>query len=241
MWTNTAAILAAQSVGALTWTPQIGDPTPIGWFTVAAYVLVAVLCAFTGWRVRGNPPRANLHTRFWFALTPLFVLLAINKQLDLQTLLTVLGRDIAQADGWYADRRFVQVFFIFLLGVGGLAALGGLCYALRRVLALYALTLLGLVFLICFIVVRAASFHHIDAMLRLSVAGLRVNALFELGGIACVAAGALLVAARGPHTPVKIKIRQATVAAPHVPRRHSKEYHRNLRRGTSPRPDGEPR
>ena len=44
----------------------------------------------------------------------------------------------------------------------------------------------GAVFLVVFVVVRAASFHHVDILLRSEALGLRVNALLELSGIACI-------------------------------------------------------
>jgi hypothetical protein len=48
----------------------------------------------------------------------------------------------------------------------------------------------GLVFLMAFILIRAASFHHIDAMLKADLAGVRMNWVLEIGGISMVAYGA---------------------------------------------------
>jgi hypothetical protein len=42
----------------------------------------------------------------------LFLALGINKQLDLQTALTELGRVLAYDQGWYEERQTVQVWFI---------------------------------------------------------------------------------------------------------------------------------
>jgi hypothetical protein len=45
---------------------------------------------------------------------PLFAL-GINKQLDLQTALTELGRVLALSQGWYEQRQVVQFWFIAAL------------------------------------------------------------------------------------------------------------------------------
>jgi len=41
-----------------------------------------------------------------------------------------------------------------------------------------------------FVVLRAASFHHVDAMLNLNFSQIRINALLELGAIAVIVYGA---------------------------------------------------
>ena len=51
----------------------------------------------------------------------------MNKQLDLQTAFTELGRVLAQTEGWYEQRRTVQFWFIDIVVavccLGGFAAL----------------------------------------------------------------------------------------------------------------------
>jgi len=51
--------------------------------------------------------------------------------------------------------------------------------------------LIGTVFVVAFVTIRAASFHHVDTLIGTPVAGLRMNWILELGGIACVALAAL--------------------------------------------------
>jgi len=87
------------------WQPGIGDPTWMGWATVAAYFVAAVLCAVFAYRAwSGSIPRWRTHLAFW----------------------------------------------------GGLA-------------------LFGLVFLVVFILIQAASFHHVDHLLGACVAGMKMN------------------------------------------------------------------
>jgi hypothetical protein len=79
------------------WEIGIGDPTPLGWITVAAYAAAAVLA----WRNAGAARRTAVPHSFWIALTALMLALGINKQLDLQTWLSQAGRDLAIAQGWW--------------------------------------------------------------------------------------------------------------------------------------------
>src|SRR5258708_3621848 len=118
------------------WHPGIGDPTVMGWVTVAAYVVAAVLC----WRlVCLVPARESTEVRtqafgFWIAFAVLMTFLGVNKQLDLQTWLTLFGKHLAQNEGWYERRRPVQAFFVLFVAIAGLASLLGLARLTKRTL-----------------------------------------------------------------------------------------------------------
>ena len=64
---------------------------------------------------------SDLLPTFWFALCGVMVFLGFNKQLDLQTCFTQVGRDMAHSEGWYESRRTVQLIFIVILVLLGLA------------------------------------------------------------------------------------------------------------------------
>ncbi|MGV3773512.1 MAG: hypothetical protein ACO1QB_11460, partial [Verrucomicrobiales bacterium] len=53
-----------------------------------------------------------------------------------------------------------------------------------------SLALAGALFLTAFVLIRAASFHHVDAALKADFAGMRLNWILELTGIVLVAFGA---------------------------------------------------
>lgn len=168
------------------WVPGIGDPTPVGWLTVGAYLAAAYAC----WRAalrRGGGRRSRA---FWWILALSLLGLGLNKQLDLQSALTVWGRRLAIAQGWYQDRRPVQAAFIAALGLAGLVGFALLLGLSRPLTRGRTLALAGLVFLISFVLIRAASFHHVDRVLGASLAGLRWNGILELSGITCVGSGA---------------------------------------------------
>lgn len=163
------------------WVAGIGDPTVLGWFTVLAYGWAAVLAAKCA---RRFAPRV-----FWWSVAALMAFLAVNKQLDLQSWVTEVGRDMAKAQGWYESRHRVQVFLILGMALAGslagLVALHTWWPWIRRI----APTLAGVVFVMIFVLARAASFHHVDQFLFREVGGFRWNWLIELFGIALVCWG----------------------------------------------------
>jgi len=160
----------------------------IGWLTVAAYFAATVLCcnAATASTKHGLT-KAGL---FWLLLTGFLLFLGINKQLDLQTWLTLFGRHLAEDEGWYGQRRAVQAAFVAFVAILGLSGLVFLWQWARRDVRHSRLALCGGVFLACFIVIRAASFHYVDEMLALHFSNITVNCTLELGGIFCVAIAA---------------------------------------------------
>jgi hypothetical protein len=173
------------------WHPGIGDPTPIGWLTVIAYFLAAWGC-WTAFLTASPTSGARSRERFWLLLAVTLGALGINKQLDLQTALTEIGRALAHAGGWYERRHEVQFSFIVgvvVSGAGALAAMGWLLWppSVGRAFALG-----GLIFLLSFVLIRASSFHHVDLFLGQTTFGLHWNWVLELSGIGLVGAGAAI-------------------------------------------------
>lgn len=173
------------------WTPGIGDPTIYGWVTVAAYALGALCC----WWASARAPKGE--RRFWLVLTLVMVFLCINKQLDLQTLLTDAGRVEAKLHGWYAERHKYQVFFILVLAAASIVAVMILLRGASRASGPVRGAIVGLALLLLFVLVRASSFHKVDLFINQRIGSLRANHVMELGGIALVAAFALAAAKPG--------------------------------------------
>lgn len=182
-------------LAARVWRPGIGDPTVMAWVITVAYFIAAGLCARAARRERRDrvPLGQQARPAFWWFLVALLLVLGINKQLDLQNLLTAIGRRMAREQGWYRERRDVQVAFIKGVAAVGLLAITCAGYAIRRSWRRHGIALAGVVLLVCFIAIRAASFHHVDIWLRWQgLQGIRLHALLELAGIAITALGALL-------------------------------------------------
>ena len=185
--------LFAETANDGSWRLGIGDPTPMGWATVFAYFAASILCGIVtvaDWR-NTRSGRAGCPW-FWLVLTVLLALLGINKQLDLQTLLTQTGRDLALSQGWYEKRRNVQAAFIAVVLVLGLISLAGFAWLARSQPRRTVTSFLGMVFLFVFVLLRASSFNHIDRFLDWRVLGWRWNWILELGGIAIVGLGVFL-------------------------------------------------
>lgn len=175
------------------WSPQIGDPTIWGWITVAAYALCALLAILVAWRAGQGRER-----QFWVMMTVLMAFLAVNKELDLQSALTAMGRCMAQLQGWYAERRIVQRQFILVLLVVTLIGLLWGLFLMRRHLVSHGVAILGLATVAGFVAIRAVGFHHFDSLINMRVMDLRLNFIFEVSGLILIAlnAVALLVVSR---------------------------------------------
>ena len=129
---------------------------------------------------------ASREGQLWRAISILFAALGVNKQLDLQTALTEFGRMIAFDQGWYDERRIVQLWFI--VGVAltcTFIAIISLIWARKSPAATW-LALVGTTTVLAFVLIRAASFHHIDRFLGHRILGLNFNWVLEMTGIAMV-------------------------------------------------------
>lgn len=166
------------------WSPGIGDPTFLGWFTVVLYFVAALACVFAS--------RKEIEAgRLWCFLALALALLGLNKQLDLQSLLTAFGRELANSEGWYDRRRDVQKAFVAVVGVIGLLGAIVTSVKLGKASRQIRWAFAGFLLLGAFVCIRAASFHHVDRFLNSGIFGARFNWIFELGGIAIIALNAL--------------------------------------------------
>lgn len=175
------------------WQPGLGDPHPMGWITVAVYAVAAL----AAWRAGDRGIGTGRERVFWRLTAVLLAFLAVNKQLDLQSFMTATGRCVAQAEGWYDQRRAVQRTVILALIATAVAAWAGLVVLLRGALARVGLALTGLVFVFSFVLVRAVGFHHMDSLINTEVMSVRMNWALELTGPALIVISAWNAAAIG--------------------------------------------
>lgn len=173
------------------WRPEIGDPTLMGWLTVAAYALT-VITALAAARRAGRAPGLAAGSRtIWLAVAGLMTFLCLNKQLDLQALLTDIGRILSSKQGWYEQRREFQKWFV--LGILAGSSLGTL-FLLIRFRGFWKNHLLlgvGLFFLLSFIIFRAVSIHHFDTLIGKRFENEESSGYVELAGIALIWLAAL--------------------------------------------------
>ncbi|UCD75712.1 MAG: hypothetical protein JSV91_02120 [Phycisphaerales bacterium] len=185
------------------WRVGFGDPTVAGWTIAVCYLLTAAACvwalrvAWIGARLsrewRGTERRGRDRTRayqasllFWGLLGLLFLFLGVNKQIDLQTWLTEMGREAAQAQGWYDQRGQVQTLFVVCIVGGGLLSLAVLLRLTRDLLPRHIPAFAGMILLACFVGARALSFHQLNDVLDWDGLGLKLRWMMELTGIAVV-------------------------------------------------------
>jgi hypothetical protein len=128
--------------------------------------------------------------QLWLLIAVTMMLLGINKQLDLQTLLIQKVRRQAYIHGWYFERRKYQLDFIAAISIIGLFATVGVAFWLRRVFSRVYFAISGIATLVLFVVIRAASFHYVDKALSLG-GEVRVNVVIELSGIGLIIAAVL--------------------------------------------------
>ena len=166
------------------WSALVHDQGKLAWIVVAAYGAGALLAFAAAGRAEGR------ERSFWLGAAVVLVLLGINNPLALQTDVTQLGRYLARSEGWYRERKVAQGVFILSIGVGA-AACGALLWAwLRDASGSAKAAGAGVVMLLAFIFIRAASFHHIDYWVAIPVAGMRSGWWLELLGIAIIGAAA---------------------------------------------------
>lgn len=170
------------------WAPRIGDPSFIGWFTTSSY-LVCAISTFIAALSHHKSDRTSFV--FWCMVTALMLLLAINKQLDLQSLFTEMARHIAKRHGWMERRRLVQFWFIVCFGTISIASFILLAFILRDLFRRFMLAFIGLFFLLNFIIIRAAGFHHLAEILQFKPVWLNLAWLLELIGIYSVVTAAI--------------------------------------------------
>lgn len=172
----------------INWQFSIGDPTLIGWLTVIGY-FSAVFFAFKIFFYAGNifdDEFVKKQKSFWLILGLVMLLLGINKQLDLHTLLTAIGKYYAQQDGWYEHRREIQLYVIGGVLIALVSVLLLFFYQMKGILIANMSAIIGLTIILLFIIIRATSFHHIDFIMDIYIVNIRLDMFLELIGISAI-------------------------------------------------------
>lgn len=183
------------------WLHNIGDPGLAAWGIVALYALAAGLALRAGLRAGPRDERA-----FWQIAAALLAVYAVNKELDLQTLLTGLGRCLSRAEGWHDRRWIIQLAVTALLGAVFVGAVTLAALRMKDLMSRTGIAAAGLVLVCGYAVARAVIINHVDGLAGLNFEALRLSWLFEVPGALLVIAGATLDTIRragrtAPHTP----------------------------------------
>jgi hypothetical protein len=165
--------------------------------TSAAYLGITLLCIVGAWNAQhaSSNPYLRRHRIFWLSLAAFFFLLFINKQFQILSWFTALGRGLAWGQGWHTDRQIVQQWIILVIFATVSVLLLLIFWSVRDTLRNYWLILIGAGLLLGFTLIRAISFHAIDAFLFEPHAGIQLNWIVELTLIVFVA-GAIIASIR---------------------------------------------
>ena len=169
---------------------------------VALYAVAALVALYAWWwewhRGRRGLAHPDWWPGFWLMTAAVLGAMAIGRVLDLDAL-TALARNEALADGWYEDRRRLQV--VVVGGVGALWSVSVLV-ALWRVperRRRYLPTTIVVLSLLCYAAVRLVSLHHVDALLhRRGVNGVRFGTLVEIAMVLVAIAVPVALTRSGP-------------------------------------------
>jgi hypothetical protein len=165
---------------------------------VALYFIAVLLCGRVASalsprknnaRPKGTRAKITAERWLWKGLVVALAGLGINKQLDLQTALTELGRVLAHGLGFYEHRALVQVGFVLLLALAALAV--GAIFAL---LAWGSprptkLAVVGLGVLLLFVLLRAAAFQS-SIVATSGAVEFPAEWLLEVAGLLAIGLGA---------------------------------------------------
>lgn len=180
--------------GTIGWYPTIGDPSFMGWFTVFAYFCTFIIslkvCSISKYIFARSRQRQK---QLWYVIAAIMLFLCVNKQLDLQSFFTGVARYIFKQNDLYEDRREYQELFI--IGIALMGSVIAVCVVagLYKVIKKHWLALIGMFLLMLFVVMRAASFHHMDLFINYTVVGIKMNWLLELSGITLVFLNGILL------------------------------------------------
>lgn len=178
------------------WRLHFGDQNVFGWTITVTYFLVSFLCLRAA-LYSGKNWQSNVGTDnriMWFGIAFILLMLGINKQLDLQTWFTSVGREIAKERGWYYMRRKVQAVFVMISALSSVLIIVVMFRRFKDMLRQNWLVFVGLVCLAAFILIRTAFFYHVDYMFRKPDIFMALNMKFicELGALIIVGAGVQL-------------------------------------------------
>jgi hypothetical protein len=142
------------------WLSRSGDTTFWSWVITLLYAITMVVAVYYVVKIKGTE---SSDKRFlWICISIFLFGMGINKQLDLQILLTMAGSFIAEHLGWYEYRRLIQKIFTigFLIVIS--AAGGVILFRIRRIIRQSIVELSGVAILVFFAIIRAGSINHLN-------------------------------------------------------------------------------
>ena len=185
-------IVEGVACGIEDWWAFAGDPLISGTVFMVSYGLVAWLILRNAARMLGR------ERQYWRLCGWLFVFQVANTHLDLHGLIYTTGRCLAHLQGWYDNRRDVQLLALIGLAlVAVLAVLIVLDLFSRNIIGNVLLTA-GIVIALGFTVMKGINFHGLEQYYGGAYGPFRGADLVELSGVAIAFVAAVFRALRRP-------------------------------------------
>ena len=179
-------IAGAVACGLQDWMALWGDPLISGSVFMAGY-LVAALLILRGARQAGGRERV-----LWRICGFLFLFQVANTHLDSHALIFTVGRCLAHAQGWYEDRRQVQMLAALSLAwIVGLVLTVTVIWFFRAILR-NVLLVAGVSVALGFTMLKGINLHGLEAYYAGTYGPFRGADLIELSGVALALLAALI-------------------------------------------------
>lgn len=157
---QTLRVLLHRSLQDGHWLGHYGDFTSVGWGITCLYLLCAIVLLVVMKKVLIAERKERL---VWCGIFVIVCLLTMNKQLDLQMLVTDIARTITKEYGVYDNRKPFQLMAIVIFGISFLSIGGFFLYLLRKSHGSILLGLIGIIVLFMFLMLRLLSHHYLES------------------------------------------------------------------------------
>jgi hypothetical protein len=186
------------------WAPGFGDRDLYGYAMTVVHLVAAGLAVTVALKgpFRSRAPRAERW--LWGIGATVLVALAINKQLDLQSMLVAAARCVARGQGWYENRREYQTEVILGLVIAAAIIVPTMIFLLRKAVLGNLAFVLSMSALVAFVLIRAISFHHLDVVFGTDVLSFRLHRLIEVAALLTVILVASLRLRADPADPARL-------------------------------------
>lgn len=145
------------------WLSESGDTTMWSWVITIMYFLVIIVSLFYTKKIKKEKEKHFL----WVCISIFVFAMGLNKQLDIQILLTMIGKNIAWNYGLMDSSRTIwrTLAMVILISVFVLGSF--ILYKARKILHKEIVSLAGVAILMFFTLIRVGSISHIALADRL--------------------------------------------------------------------------
>jgi len=160
------------------WMDIWGDPLLSGTIFMVAYGVTALL-------IFRAAHHAEVRERWYWRLCGfIFIFQFLNTNLDLHALVWTTGRCLAHAQGWYENRREVQVIFLIGLALLVVLVLLSILILFYRNMFNNILLTAGVIVALGFTMVKGINYHNLEQFYGDEIGPFRVADFIEFCGIA---------------------------------------------------------